>query len=103
MRKIIVLFVCAVVAACAVAPTSNPERFSRGCTVAGEAMVQVNAKRREGKIDAATFGRIADLYSAAVKTCDTLPATETASAVALEKVLQFLQAASGATGTVYVY
>lgn len=84
-------------------PVSPAETFSRSCTVVGEAMLQVNQLRRQGKVDDTTFVRIDDAYDAAVTSCATLPVGETATAVAAEKVTAFLAAAGGVTGEVYGY
>lgn len=89
--------------ACATQQASTPEAFSRACSTVGEAMVQVNTLRRQGKIDDATFVRIDDAYDAAVATCDTLPVGDTATGVAMEKVTAFLTAAGGVTGNAYQY
>lgn len=93
----------ALLGACATQSVSSPETFSRSCTAVGEAMLQVNQLRRQGKVDDATFVRIDDLYDAAVRACDTLPVGETATAIAAEKVSAFLAAAGGVTGGTYGY
>lgn len=93
----------ALLGACATQPASPPEAFSRACSTVGEAMVQVNQLRRQGKVNDATFVAIDDAYDAAVSSCDTLPVGDTATAVAMEKVTAFLAAAGGVTGNAYQY
>ena len=82
--------------------TTSPEQtFVTACSTVGEAMIQVIAARRTGKIDAATFVAIDDQYDAVVTTCDTVPTTPGATALALDRLNAFLLAASGATGNGY--
>jgi hypothetical protein len=78
--------------------TSLRQKFVTACSTVGEAMVQVINARRAGQIDTATYIHIDDLYDAAVKSCDTLPPTDDAAALALDRVDAFLTAATGATG-----
>jgi hypothetical protein len=100
-----VILLAALLSGCAAtAPSATPaEQFSRACSTAGEAMVQVVRQRRAGKIDDATFVAIDDAYDGAVMACATLPVGETPTAVATEKLTVFLLRAGDATGTVYAY
>lgn len=93
----------ALLGACAQQPVSTPEAFSRSCSTVGEAMVQVDTLRRQGKVDDATFVAIDNAFDAAVSACATLPAGDTATAVATEKVTAFLAAAGNVTGATYQY
>ena len=84
--------------ACAASPR---QQFVSGCSSVGEAMAQVVALRRAGKVDDATYVATDNAYDAAVETCATLPPTDEAAQVAFLKVNEFLSRASGVTGASY--
>ena len=80
---------------------SPRQQFVNGCATVGEAMAQVVALRRAGKVDDATYVAIDDAYDAAVETCSSLPPTDDAASVAMLKIEEFLTHAGGVTGVNY--
>lgn len=98
-RTLIAVIFIGLLASCQ--QTTPRQQFVTSCSTVGEAMIQVINARRANQIDAAVFTRIDDLYDAAVTSCDTLPPTDDAASLALNRINAFLTAAAGATGVDY--
>lgn len=82
----------------ACATLSPQQQFSNGCATAAEAMVNVIAARRAGKIDDVTYNNIDNMYDAAVKTCENPPITDDGYSIAASKLIEFASYASNVAG-----
>lgn len=69
---------------------SNREIFSRSCASAAEVQVQALNGYNSGVISKQAFSAITTAYSSVVDTCATLPASEDAAQIALDKVSTLL-------------
>lgn len=84
-------FLALISGACSNAPElTNREIFSRSCASAAE--VQVNALNayNAGVIRRDTFATITAAYGSLVDTCATLPVTDSAADIAIEKITTLL-------------
>jgi hypothetical protein len=89
MKKIVFLLpICYILNAC-VTNVTPQQQFSDSCAKVGEAMVNIVAARRAGKIDDTTFNKIDDTYDAAVATCENPPLTDNGFEIASSKLLEF--------------